>query len=44
MAHYLAGETLIEAYWNSVQMPDEGIFIGEPLATPFRTAQAIPTG
>ena len=33
--HYLRGETLIEAYWKSVQMPGEGIFIGEPLAAPF---------
>ena len=34
---YLAGETLIEAYWKSVAMPGEGIFIGEPLAAPFRS-------
>lgn len=33
--HYLRGETLIEAYWKSVAMPGEGIFIGEPLARPF---------
>lgn len=33
---YLAGETLIEAYWKSVAMPGQGIFIGEPLAAPFR--------
>ena len=33
--HYLRGETLIEAYWKSVQMPGQGIFIGEPLAAPF---------
>jgi uncharacterized protein (TIGR03790 family) len=33
---YLAGETLIEAYWKSVPMPGQGIFIGEPLAAPFR--------
>jgi uncharacterized protein (TIGR03790 family) len=38
MAHYLAGETLIEAYWKSVQMPGQGVFIGEPLAAPFRDA------
>jgi uncharacterized protein (TIGR03790 family) len=37
MAHYLAGDTLIEAYWKSVQMPGQGLFIGEPLAAPFRT-------
>jgi uncharacterized protein (TIGR03790 family) len=36
MSHYLAGETLIEAYWKSVAMPGQGLFIGEPLAAPFR--------
>ena len=36
MLHYLEGETLIEAYWKSVAMPGQGIFIGEPLAAPFR--------
>jgi uncharacterized protein (TIGR03790 family) len=36
MARYLWGETLIEAYWKSVLMPGQGIFIGEPLAAPFR--------
>jgi hypothetical protein len=35
MAHYLQGETLIEAYWKSVLMPGQGIFIGEPLARPY---------
>ncbi|MFP5403882.1 MAG: TIGR03790 family protein [Gammaproteobacteria bacterium] len=35
MAHYLQGETLIEAYWKSVQMPGQGLFVGEPLARPF---------
>jgi len=35
IAHYLAGDTLIEAYWKSVEMPGQGIFIGEPLAAPF---------
>ena len=35
MAHYLAGETLLEAYWKSVQMPGQGVFVGEPLARPF---------
>jgi uncharacterized protein (TIGR03790 family) len=37
MSYYTAGETLIEAYWKSVLMPGQGIFIGEPLAAPFRT-------
>ncbi len=32
---YMDGETLIEAYWKSVQQPGEGIFIGEPLACPW---------
>ena len=36
MAHYLGGETLIEAYWKSVDMPGQGVFVGEPLASPFR--------
>lgn len=35
IARYLKGETLIEAYWKSVAMPGQGIFIGEPLARPF---------
>lgn len=35
MAHYLQGETLLEAYWKSVLMPGQGLFIGEPLARPF---------
>ncbi|HTN93868.1 MAG TPA: TIGR03790 family protein [Gallionella sp.] len=35
MYWYLAGNTLIEAYWKSVQWPGEGIFIGEPLAKPY---------
>lgn len=32
---YLNGETLLEAYWKSVAWPGQGVFIGEPLATPF---------
>ena len=36
IGRYLQGETLIEAYWKSVLMPGQGIFIGEPLAAPFR--------
>ena len=35
IGHYLAGETLIEAYWKSVYWPTQGLFIGEPLAAPF---------
>jgi uncharacterized protein (TIGR03790 family) len=32
--HYLRGEPLLEAYWKSVAMPGQGLFIGEPLARP----------
>jgi len=31
----LVGDTLLEAYWKSVKLPAEGIFIGEPLARPY---------
>lgn len=34
-AHYTAGETALEAYWKSVAMPGQGLFIGEPLARPY---------
>ncbi len=33
--HYMRGDTLLEAYWKSVAMPGQGLFIGEPLARPF---------
>jgi uncharacterized protein (TIGR03790 family) len=32
---YQRGETLIEAYWKSVQWPGQGLFVGEPLARPW---------
>lgn len=32
---YLSGDTLLEAYWKSVRMPGQGVFVGEPLASPF---------
>ena len=35
LKYYLKGETLLEAYWKSVQMPGQGVFIGEPLARPY---------
>ena len=35
LEHLLRGETLLEAYWKSVAMPGQGLFIGEPLASPF---------
>ncbi len=33
---YVNGETAIEAYWKSVAWPGQGVFVGEPLARPFR--------
>ena len=36
LEHYLRGDTLLEAYWKSVVMPGQGLFIGEPLAAPYR--------
>ena len=36
MGHYLHGDSLIEAYWKSVAWPGQGVFVGEPLASPFR--------
>jgi uncharacterized protein (TIGR03790 family) len=32
---YLRGDTLLEAYWKSVAMPGQGLFIGEPLSRPY---------
>jgi uncharacterized protein (TIGR03790 family) len=36
LKHYLRGDTAIEAYWKSVAWPAQGVFIGEPLAAPYR--------
>lgn len=36
LKHYLGGATAIEAYWRSVAWPAQGLFIGEPLAAPYR--------
>jgi len=38
---YLRGETLLEAYWKSVLMPGQGVFIGEPLARPFAAYRSV---
>lgn len=32
---YHAGATVLEAYWRSVLWPGEGVFVGEPLASPW---------
>jgi hypothetical protein len=34
---YFQGATAVEAYWKSVQWPGEGLFIGDPLAAPWRS-------
>lgn len=36
LKHYLSGASAIEAYWKSVSWPSQGVFIGEPLAAPYR--------
>lgn len=36
MEQYLAGRTLLEAYWKSVLTPGQGVFVGDPLAAPFQ--------
>ncbi len=38
---YAAGAPLIEAYWKSVAMPGQGVFVGDPLARPFAAATGI---
>lgn len=35
LKHYVQGGTAIEAYWKSVRWPQQGLFVGEPLAAPF---------
>jgi uncharacterized protein (TIGR03790 family) len=36
LRQYLGGASAIEAYWRSVAWPAQGVFIGEPLAAPYR--------
>jgi uncharacterized protein (TIGR03790 family) len=36
LGHYLRGDTANEAYWKSVVWPAQGVFVGEPLAAPYR--------
>jgi uncharacterized protein (TIGR03790 family) len=33
--HYVRGATVLEAYWKSVAMPGQGLFVGDPLARPW---------
>jgi uncharacterized protein (TIGR03790 family) len=44
MGRYLGGETLVEAYWKSVLMPGQGVFIGDPLARPFGGVRVVRRG
>jgi uncharacterized protein (TIGR03790 family) len=44
IAHYLSGETLLEAYWKSVLMPGQGVFVGDPLARPFGGVRVASSG
>ncbi|HEX2540151.1 MAG TPA: TIGR03790 family protein [Caldimonas sp.] len=43
MGRYLGGESLVEAYWKSVLMPGQGLFVGDPLARPFGGLRATRT-
>jgi uncharacterized protein (TIGR03790 family) len=38
LRHYLSGASAVEAYWKSVAWPAQGVFVGEPLASPYRRA------
>ncbi|MFT7776380.1 TIGR03790 family protein [Roseateles sp.] len=38
---YWRGATAIEAYWKAVQWPGQGLFVGEPLAQPFRDSPSF---
>ncbi|WP_187182033.1 TIGR03790 family protein [Rhizobium sp. WL3] len=40
LSNYLGGDTILEAYWKSVSMTTEGLFIGEPLSRPFPVLDA----
>jgi len=35
LLNYMQGASAIEAYWKSVAWPQQGLFVGEPLAAPF---------
>lgn len=39
--NYIQGNSLIEAYWRSVSWPGQGLFVGEPLASPFAKQEEI---
>jgi uncharacterized protein (TIGR03790 family) len=35
LLNYVQGASAIEAYWKSVAWPQQGLFVGEPLAAPY---------
>lgn len=35
LLYYIQGATALEAYWKSVAWPQQGLFVGEPLAAPY---------
>ncbi len=39
ISFYAQGATAMESYWRSVVWPQQGMFVGEPLAAPFSKAQ-----
>lgn len=39
LLNYVQGASAIEAYWKSVAWPQQGLFVGEPLAAPFGRRQ-----
>jgi uncharacterized protein (TIGR03790 family) len=41
LLHYVQGSSALEAYWKSVAWPQQGVFVGEPLAAPF--ARRVPS-
>lgn len=41
LKNYVNGSTAIEAYWSSVAWPAQGVFIGDPLAAPYRAARGL---
>lgn len=41
---YFSGETALEAYWKSVNAPQEGVFVGDPLARPYGTKATLQNG
>lgn len=44
MFFYASGATAVEAYWKSVAWPGEGLFIGDPLARPFKPVLTTTAG